>query len=185
MYRKSVMHGLSPVVLLNKPITFLTSSLPLLSPLLRHSVPPLFFDQTEAFGAEKCLLETAPPPYLRVWMTAFPLISSSGSGTEACLVCFRKTYFSTLEKSWHSLPRCFHKVTVLRKIWCSFRYYNEILLWTILFEFLKFFIYSALTKNCLESMFLDYFGMAFKLTLSGWEMLYLTSKDMVRTLLTR
>ena len=34
-------------------------------------------------------------------------------------------------------------------------------------------------------MFLDCFGMVFKLTLSGWEMLYLTSKDMLRTLLTR
>ena len=64
MYKKSVMRVLSAVVLFNKPITFLTSSLPLLSPLLRHSAPPLFFDQTEARGAEKFLLETAPPPAL-------------------------------------------------------------------------------------------------------------------------
>ena len=57
--------------------------------------PPLFFDQTEARRAEKFHLETAlslskglddrPPP--------FPLISRSGSGTEPCLICFRRTSF--------------------------------------------------------------------------------------------
>ena len=47
---------------------------------------PLFFDQNEAQRAEKFFLETAPPPYLKVWMTATPppphLISRSGSATE-------------------------------------------------------------------------------------------------------
>ena len=82
------------------------SSLPSLSPLLRHSggsrwgpqgarPPPLFFDQTEARRAEKFHLETAlslskglddrPPPS--------PLISRSGSGSEPCLICFRRTSF--------------------------------------------------------------------------------------------
>ena len=32
---------------------------------------PLFLDQTEVRRAEKIFLETAPP-YLMVWMTAFP-----------------------------------------------------------------------------------------------------------------
>ena len=32
--------------------------------------PALFPDETEAQRAEKCFLETSPPPYLRVWMTA-------------------------------------------------------------------------------------------------------------------
>ena len=37
--------------------------------------PLLFLDQTEAQRAEKIFLETAPPPYLRVWMTGCsPLI---------------------------------------------------------------------------------------------------------------
>ena len=33
---------------------------------------PLFLDQTETRRAEKKVLETAPPPYLRVWITAPP-----------------------------------------------------------------------------------------------------------------
>ena len=43
--------------------------------------PLLFLDQNEARRAEKIFWETAPPlPYLRVWMTAPPLlISRSGS----------------------------------------------------------------------------------------------------------
>ena len=39
-------------------------------------------DQTEARRAVKILLETGPPPYLRVWMTAAPhppIIRRSGS----------------------------------------------------------------------------------------------------------
>ena len=35
--------------------------------------PPLFLDETEARRVEKNFLETGPPPYLRVWMTPFPL----------------------------------------------------------------------------------------------------------------
>ena len=35
---------------------------------------PLFLDQTEARRAEKSFFDTAPPPYLRVWMTGPPLI---------------------------------------------------------------------------------------------------------------
>ena len=30
--------------------------------------PPLFFDQTEARRVEKNVFETAPPPYLKVWI---------------------------------------------------------------------------------------------------------------------
>lgn len=76
--------------------------------------------------------------------------------------------FSILEKSWHSLPRCFHKVFINHFVWVPQTLFT--LLWK---------------KNCLKSMFLDCFGIAFKLTWSRWEMLYLTSKDMVRTLLTK
>ena len=47
--------------------------------------PPLLLDKTEARWAKKCFLETAPPTYLRVWMTGTrppTLISRSGSGTD-------------------------------------------------------------------------------------------------------
>ena len=40
----------------------------------REGGPHLFVDQTEAQRAKKLFLETAaPPPYLRVWMSAPPL----------------------------------------------------------------------------------------------------------------
>ena len=41
---------------------------------------PLFLDQTEDRRAEKNIFETGspPPPYLRVWMTALPPLSSEG-----------------------------------------------------------------------------------------------------------
>ena len=46
--------------------------------------PHLFLDQTEDRRAGKLFLGDPPPPrYLRVWMTARPVISRSGSGT-AC-----------------------------------------------------------------------------------------------------
>ena len=35
--------------------------------------PLLFLDKNEARRVEKIFWETAPPPYLRVWMTAPPL----------------------------------------------------------------------------------------------------------------
>ena len=38
----------------------------------REGGPPLFVDQTEAQRAKKLFLETAPPPYLRVWMSDPP-----------------------------------------------------------------------------------------------------------------
>ena len=38
----------------------------------REGGHPLFVDQTEAQRAKKLFLETAPPPYLRVWMSAPP-----------------------------------------------------------------------------------------------------------------
>ena len=37
--------------------------------------PPLFLDQTEDQRVEKKFFETAPPLYLRVWMTAPPTLS--------------------------------------------------------------------------------------------------------------
>ena len=37
--------------------------------------PPLFLGQTEDQRVEKKFSETAPPPYLRVWMTAAPTLS--------------------------------------------------------------------------------------------------------------
>ena len=83
--------------------------------------------------------------------------------------------------TFSSKLRCFHKVTVLRKIWCSFRYFNEM----FCLSSSNFHLLCFEKKNCLKSMFLDCFGIAFKLTWSRWEMLYLTSIDMVRTLLTR
>ena len=55
-----------------------------LCPLSKKTLP-LFLDQTEARRAPKKFLETAPPPYLRVWMTAPPpppLIWRSESTTE-------------------------------------------------------------------------------------------------------
>ena len=43
---------------------------------------PYFLDQTEAQRVEKSLFETAPPPFLRVWMTKPPVIWRSWSATE-------------------------------------------------------------------------------------------------------
>ena len=46
---------------------------------------PLFLDQSEAQRAEKNVLETTLPTYLRVWMPPPPpppLVSRFGSGTE-------------------------------------------------------------------------------------------------------
>ena len=37
--------------------------------------PHLFLDQNEAQRGNKFFFETGPPPYLRVWMTAPPLLS--------------------------------------------------------------------------------------------------------------
>ena len=49
------------------------------------SGPPLFLDQTEARRAENIFLETAPPPYLRFWMTG-PHLSQ---GPDPALNCSR------------------------------------------------------------------------------------------------
>ena len=46
--------------------------------------PPYFWTKLRPKGLKKIFWETAPPPYLRVWMTSLPpppLISRSGSGT--------------------------------------------------------------------------------------------------------
>ena len=59
---------------------------------VRGGAPPLFLDQTDAQRAAKMFLETFPPPYLRVWMTAPPpppLISRYGSGTAWCYLTLR------------------------------------------------------------------------------------------------
>ena len=37
--------------------------------------PPLFLDKLRSEGPKKFFLETAPPPYLRIWMTAPPPLS--------------------------------------------------------------------------------------------------------------
>ena len=51
----------------------------------KGSGPPLFLDQTEARRAENIFLETAPPAYLRFWMTG-PHLSH---GLEPALNCSR------------------------------------------------------------------------------------------------
>ena len=44
--------------------------------------PPYFWTKLRPKGLKKIFWETAPPPYLRLWMTSLPpLISRSGSGT--------------------------------------------------------------------------------------------------------
>ena len=47
--------------------------------------PPLFLDQTEARRAEKYFFgdQLTPLPHIRVWMTALPPVSKSGSSTGA------------------------------------------------------------------------------------------------------
>ena len=47
------------------------------------SPPPLFLDQTKARGAEKNVLETVPPTYLRVWMTSPPRLTWRPGSTTA------------------------------------------------------------------------------------------------------
>ena len=49
------------------------SSVPVVDPGEGPTLPPLFLEQTKAQKAEKIFFETAPP-YLRVWMTAPPII---------------------------------------------------------------------------------------------------------------
>ena len=44
----------------------------------RGGRPPLFLNQTKARRAQKMFLETAPPPFLRVWMPGPPPPLSQG-----------------------------------------------------------------------------------------------------------
>ena len=44
-------------------------------PLPPGPLLPLFLDQTEARKAEKKILETELPPFIRVWMTGPPVLS--------------------------------------------------------------------------------------------------------------
>ena len=52
---------------------------------------PLFLDQTEA-NCEKNFLETAPPPYLRIWMTGHPPPPLS-EGLDTPLCCQNSNFF--------------------------------------------------------------------------------------------
>ena len=59
------------------PVTFLNACLFIVNSGgsrggARGARPPLFFDQNETRRSEKNFLETPPPPYLRIWMTAPP-----------------------------------------------------------------------------------------------------------------
>ena len=50
--------------------------------------PPIFLDQTEAQRAQKSLWRggTTSPPYLRVWMTSLPPLSSTAYTCITCIV---------------------------------------------------------------------------------------------------
>ena len=64
--------------------------------------PPLFVDQSEAQRAKKRFLETGPPPYLRVWMTAPSPRPHLSQGLDPALLLTTKCLPDEVkEPTWH------------------------------------------------------------------------------------
>ena len=82
----------------------------------------LFVDQTEARRAGKNFLETGPPPYLRVWMTApppppspaTPSIWRSGSATDKHIGSLTKQWLWDGETVFRPYPRRLESLNVCR-----------------------------------------------------------------------